>query len=769
MNRRDVLKHLGLTAGAFLLPACRFGAPFRTSSKSEKAISRQWDRIEGEPPAASRVRVENGAPRLYLNGEPVLPVWGMSVGLLDTAGGYRQSGINQLSVILGLESAWSGPGRYDWSGLDSYLAKLLSLNPDAYFLPRLQLNAPRWWEDAHREELVRYGLPVVEREHRMKERFSEGGFNWRAGRDTYDPSLASEVWIEDASALLRSYLRHVEGSPLRSRMMGYHIASAMTSEWHYIGSRYLPDYSGPMERKIGKIPAPAQRMNTTAGLFRDPEKEGEVIEFYRKFHENTAEAILHFARIVKEETRRRVVCGTFYAYLMENVMIQEAGHLAPETVLASPDIDFIASPYTYQHGNVPGKGRWESDLVDGAGNWLGRARGEGGDGGYRVPVESVKRHGKLFIVEWDPSTYLEPVKCTEGGSGSRTREGTLHILQRDMGRMLASGIGGWFLDFGHLTPPFGARRGWYDDGPIIEEIRRFTDLGRKYSGLDAGSVSRIAAVLDAKSFFATQHWKAEKPWKGFGIAVTDFINHWFVNSQARTFHRMGSPMDFLFRDDLAPDDAKRYGLFFMVNQFYLDDGELGGLKRLFRDSGATVVWYYAPGFVSPDRLDLERMQDLTGFHFRVIRKKGPMYIRTAIPAGERGLESHFGVKSERQPRFVVTDEDARVLGWWADRKEVAFAMKNHDGYTSVYVGAAPVPVHVLRWLVREAGVPLWSDRPDIVTATRGSTCIVATEDGERTLRCPCPQRMVFDEEGRVKKEEHRLSMKFGDVRMFVDG
>ena len=764
MNRRVVLKQIGLSTAAFCIPIINFQPEHLVSEQVEGKVLRQIEKLHREPPLKSEIRMENGGPRLYVNNHEIYPMWGMSASLLDTTPAYRKSGINYLSVILGLNSAWIGPQKYDWSKLDYYHAKLLEMNPNAYFLPRLQLNAPRWWEDAHPEELVKYGLPYDEKEHRMEERLGEAGLNWYAGRDTYDPSLASKIWIEDLSDLLRAYLQHIENSPLRSRMMGYQVTSAMTAEWHYIGSRYLPDYSKPMQEKVGKIPSAEERMNTAFGLLRDPAKEKDVIEFYQKFHENTANTILHFARIVKEETNRRVICGTFYAYIMENVMIQEAGHLAPQIVLNSQDIDFIASPYTYQHTNIPGKGRWESDMVDDAGNWLGRARGEAGDGGYRVPVESVKRYKKLFIVEWDPSTYLEPVKRTEGGSGSQTLEGTLHILQRDMGRMFAGGIGGWFLDFGHFTPPFRANRGWYDDEPMINEISKFAKLGNKRQKQNIKSVSEILAVFDAKSFFISQHWKAEKPWKGFGISVSDFFNHWFVNSQARTFHRIGSPMDFLFRFDLTQEDTKIYRLFFMVNQFFLTDEEVDFLSNLFRDSGATVVWYYAPGLVTPDKLDLNRMQQLTGFRFRIINEKGPMMIRTAINDTEMDIEGKFGVKKEHFPRFAVTDTEAQILGYWVDRKAVAFASKEYTGYRSVYLGAAPLPVNILRWLAKAAGVSLWSNQPDIITATEDATCLVATKTGERILRLPKPQRLTFN--GKVQIE-HRLRLEFGDVRVFI--
>ncbi|MFC1525658.1 hypothetical protein ACFL6X_02485 [Candidatus Latescibacterota bacterium] len=722
------------------------------------------DQLRDEPPMRARIRVENGGPRLYVNGCEVFPMWAMSASLRDTAGAYRRSGIDNLSVILGLNGAWLGPGKYDWSGLDEYLAELLEINPDARFLPRLQLNAPRWWEDAHRPELVEYGLAHDPADHRMPERLGEAGFDWHAGRDTYDPSLASEVWNEDMGEVLRAYLRHVESSPLRSRMLGYHITSAMTSEWHYIGARYLPDYSAPMQRRAGPVPSPERRMTTTMGLLRDPAREREVIDFYRAFHQNTADTILRLAAIVKEETERRVLCGVFYAYVMENVMVQEAGHLAPQAVLDSPDIDFIASPYAYQHTNVEGGRREDSDVVDGAGNLLGRARGEGGDGGYRVPVESVKRHGKLFVVEWDPSTYLEPARCTEGGSGSRSVSGTLNILRRDMGRMLASGVGGWFLDFGHFAPPFEANRGWYDDEPMIDEIARFARLGQRRLGRDTASVSQILAVADAASFMVSEHWKQEEPWDGYGIACCDHVNHWLLNSQSRSLHRVGAPLDVLFGFDLQPGDAGRYRLLVMLNSFYMTDAQVDALRHLLRDSGVTVVWCYAPGLVAPDRLDPDRMMALTGFELEMLTTPGPMMVRTAIEGANPEVEASFGVRKEQFPRFAVRERGAQCLGVWADGAGVALAARDHDGYRSVYAGIGPLPVGVLRWLASGAGVQMWSNRADVVTATADTTCLVATEPGRRLLTLPRPQSPASGGPARV---HHDLELELGDVRVYL--
>ena len=420
MNRRTVLELLGASAGAFaFLPrSLEFPELLKVDQEGEREIESAFAPLRGEKKCRAQIRVERGGPRLFVNDRETYPFLALSDELLKTAEGYRDSGISTFTPILGLNAAWKAPGTYDWDAFDLFFARMLAIQPASYFLPRLHLNPPAWWKEAHPAELVKCGLTPDPSLYRLPERLGETGLNWNGLSDPNDASWASKIWRAEMKDVLVSFLRHMESSPLASRMIGYQVAYGHTGEWHYTGMRFLPDYSDPMKEAIGPIPEPAARMTTKAGLLRDPELERDVIAFYGRHHDYIADTLLHFAAITKEATERRILCGAFFGYLLENVHIQEGGHLSPERVLASGDIDFLASPYSYQHTNMlPSKERWESDMVDDAGNWLGRARGVGADGGYRVLVESIHRHGKLFFVEIDPTTYIEPKKAGEGGSG----------------------------------------------------------------------------------------------------------------------------------------------------------------------------------------------------------------------------------------------------------------------------------------------------------------------------------------------------------------
>lgn len=676
--------------------------------------------LKREPAVRAEVRVERGAPRLFLNGKEVFPLLAWSNDLMEFAPDFTFAGIDLFHPHYNLADGWREDGKHDWSGFANLLSHLLAVNPRAHFLVRLGLFAPEWWKAKHPNELLEYASPLDQRQGEF------GGVR--------HPSFASEVWRRDTEAVLRQFLRFVEPSPLRSRVIGYQIANGIYGEWHYFGARYLPDNSLPMQRACGSAPDARTRMHASAGLFRDPTREGEVIRYYQRFHDTCADTILHFAKVVKQETGGRALCGAFYTYLLENLWIQEGGHLAPQKVLASPYIDFVACPYAYQ-----------GDAFDGAGNPLGRSRGLAGDGGYRVLLESIKRHGKLYFAEIDPSTCLEtqPEVMGNGGVGSESLRGSRLILRRDLAQMTAQGNAGWLFDIGP---------GWYAEREFLDEIRSFVQLGRERARWSLQSPAQAAAVFQPESFFVTAHWRTAR-----GDGEYDLFGDYFLNKQSRSIHRLGAPVDFLDLADLRHEDARRYRLFLLCNCFLLSDEQAQRLRRLFAGSGATVVWFYAPGFVSSEGLSVDRMSRLTGVTLRRLSDAGTMLIKAAGKT--------FGLPGVHQPRFVVEDASAEVLGRWADGSGVAFAAKQVDGFTSVYVGTAPVPAEHLRQLASGAGVTLCSSLPDVVYASDDCVSVTATRDGEREVRLPQPMRLRHDLSD--KRQVFSLMMREGDTVVFT--
>jgi hypothetical protein len=745
--------------------------------KSSHSTYSHINLLKSEKPVHAEVKSDRDIPRLYINKSEIYPIAVWSWKLIPNVNYFKDAGIRILHPILGLNSCWPEPESYDWSVCDKLFDDLLKAFPEAFFLPRILLDVPEWWKDRYPDELVVCAIPTKPEDKRMYRDVKyneEGGWNW--GIQFREPSLASSVWRTDMTRLYSAFLDHIEKSPLVARVIGYQVGSGIYGEWHYFMAEFLPDLAKPVIKKLGYSPGKEERLRSSFGYFRDPESEKDVIEYYRRFHEEIcADAILHFARITKEVTAGRALCGTFYGYQLENVWIQEGGHLAPEKVFSSPDIDFIASPYSYQTTNIEGRQWWEHDITDDSGNYLGRTRGVGGDGGYRVLLESLKRHGKLYCVEIDPGTYLEPPpinpdgsggtdiekeQCMIGGVGSTTIEGTKRILRRDLGRVFVSGAGGWLFDFG---PVMRTGNSWYSDKPIIDEVRRLTELGKIGKNLDLSSISEVAAVYDAKSSFITRHWLAEAPFPKGGRCM-DHFSYRYLASQARAFHRLGAPMDYLYRFDLTSTDFTKYKLLFMVNLFYLSGKEAESIRSSLKDSGLTVVWFFAPGFISPGKIDRTQMELLTGYKFNVNTEPVEMLIKTVFINQNDGNYYQIGTVRSGFPRFdIIPQSDVKVYGTWRDSGEIAFAGRRVDGWNSVYIGAAPVPADILRELLQTAGVRLWSDKSDIVVASNDAAMFVATSGGSRTLTLPKAMKRFGTQE---MTNSYTLDLEFGDVEIF---
>ncbi|MBE2185436.1 MAG: hypothetical protein IAE99_01515 [Rhodothermales bacterium] len=788
MNRRTFVQRTGAASAALALaPAdLLFPGSDAVASVSDDDVRALLDRLRAEAPCRSEVRMERGGPRLFVNGAEKVPFWGLSTALLTgPLANFQQMGIRLIQPNLGMAESWTGPGQYDFRALETYMARLLVLDPDAYLFPRMHLYTPIWWKDAHPDEIGVLGMSGVGPawDIMKREGFPPGEGNKRFAPmiDAREASYASDLWRNDTAAMLRAFVAFIEQSPLAARMMGYFPVHGNTEEWNIWGDDFMPDYSAPMERVAGPIPPVRERMHSAYGLLRDPAKEAHVVEFYRRFHAVRAETAASLAATVKAAMHRRVIVGTFFGYLMETPRIQESGHLVPDAVLNSPDIDVVACPYTYISTNDPNVHRMESDLYDGAGTWLGRGRGVGGDGAFRSAVESYQRRGKLYISEIDPSTYLDATHRWRiiGGSGHETKEGTVQILRRDLGNVMAAGVGGWFYDFGPLHDVPG---GWYGSPEIIDACRPIVAMMERRLSHDIGSIAQIAIAGDVESYFVTQHWQDARPWPGQGIRYTDFFNHWFLNVQARTVNRIGAPHDLLYRTDLRAEDFRRYRLVLVPNTYLLRPDEVDALHERLRGSGCTVVWYYAPGLLRPDGVDLAQMERLTGFRFEELDAPGALTIDALEPDGQK---KPFGIRSPLlySPRFAVQPEgNVETLGYWTGGEQIAFARRAMDGWTSVYVGTAPLPADVLRRLAADAGAAVWTNRPAVVTASKAGAMVVCTDPGteQRYSTAPAPETppvygplvVAFPEALREDgtgpaQTSHTLNVTFGDVRLFV--
>jgi hypothetical protein len=526
------------------------------------------------------IRSLNGAPALWIDGAPAFPLL-----LMSTPEGVRElQGLGFEGTHLYTADPpgwWVGIDRYDFSGFDAHLAELLAVDPQALVIPRIQLDAPGDWMDAHPEELIVYATTDT-----------EANPSWGGARHA---SWASEPWKAAADAALRALLRHAAAQPWAQAVIGWHIGSGLYGEWHYFNGVHYPDRSAPFLRAYADWlrsrglqidptpPSPEERKGGDWAGVLDPAKRQGAVAYFTFFHQVGADLLGRFARIVKETTGGLVVA--FNGYLPDLGVNHELDHRAFDRVLANPDVDICASPHTY------------------------RRRAPGGDAILRGYPGSMRLHGKIWFDEQDDRTVLAPQPQQQAYTHVKTIEESVEILWRGFAQALTHANGLWFMDQGAM---------WYRDPDhhyyrhpdIVLAFEQMKEIGQASLARPRARHSEVAVISDLRSAFHL----VDSDWTEDHIILR--LNHHVM----RELSRCGVPFDMYLLSDLqAIPDYKSY---VFLDAVFLTDEEITRIKSL-RERGAHLGFCYAAGLASPAGLSLERMQDLLGMNLRFSTEPPP--------------------------------------------------------------------------------------------------------------------------------------------------
>jgi hypothetical protein len=722
----------------------------------------------------AHVRLHNGTPTLFLNDEPAFANFNL---LSPFDAEYREPSrpiarkFGQLGVDLycidSLGPEWT-PGEYDFSTVGPRLQAAVDENPNALFLLRINFETRgtpnNWWNLAHPDELELMGAHGEDAAAIERLRA-----NPPAERRT-SQSFASDVWRADVRALLRAYIAHLREIGMYDRVIAYQICAGVVGEWIKGDSDMVPmcaDYSAPMRRKFqdflrrkywnyvwllrkawddpsvtfdtADVPPPTEQLRARAGVFRDPTRERAVIDFHECRAEVSADALLDFCRVVKEETNGDKLAGAFFGYITElawnldffgwgpngtfhgvdDGTLQRSGHLGLGRVLRSPDIDFFVSPYSYGF------------------------RGIGGDGQAMQPSEALRAAGKLYLFEEDTLMHNR----FEPSGRMHTHEQSLEIYKRNFAHCLTRGHGITWL-----------QSSLFREYPEIEAAAdalhvQMQKVGTWALGLDRAPQNEIAVFFDDESEFYT------------GVRNDASISGVFYQKTV-DLPRIGAPHGVFLLNDLLEGRVPPFKLGIFLNAWRLSRARREALAKQIRRDGRTALWFYGAGYAYDDAstfaypppadgplapLHVGNMTDLTGFRFG--RSEGPWSahmhaidwtheITRAVPQ-----DLFWGTQRMLSPVFHVDDPEARVLGnvlTQMGRTQAGLAVKEFADWRSIYCAAPALPAPVLRGIARYAGVHLYSESGDVLYAARELLAVHTTGGGRRTFRLPQQAEIVYD-------------------------
>lgn len=497
---------------------------------------------------------------------------GIGVKLASVAVYAGDRGINPGSGIRPFRKGFmTAPGVYDFSAADRDFSRAIcgAAPGDAFILPRLMLEMPLWWEEAHPDArcLDAEGVPshssfssalwlaeAVQAMERFEEWLDASGWNeyvvgWHIAAGSTEeyirPVLHPLQFLDYSQASLQAY-----HDWLRAR---YAAIDALNAAW---GSRHV-SFEGI------EIPSPAARAFASQGGLRDPAAERELLDFYEFYSDEIAVFIQKLCAEGKRITHGRKLMGVFYGNV--SICSTEWSHNSMNLLLDCEDIDFFASPFCYTDN-----------------------RGPAHDWPFQATLESAHLHGKPWFVEADVRTLLSrpissamphanpEVNAAYDGPvwhGPDDLAGSLGNMLKAFSRILTHSAALWWFDM------WG---GWYDR----EELMEFQDWAFSFyrqacrSG-GAPSRSQLAVFLDEKVLR--------------GVAPNDGMAHALCYQQMVELGWVGAPYDSYLLSDFASVQPDSYRAALLLSPAGLTDAQRRHLDT-WKCGGRTVMFAGYPSY-----------------------------------------------------------------------------------------------------------------------------------------------------------------------------
>lgn len=507
------------------------------------------------------------------------------------------------------------------------------------------------------------------------------------------------------------------------------------------------DLCHPQRLNSNSAGVPAPENGTNIGHFIDVQHHQDVYDFFRAWHQGTAESVIYFGNLIKAHDPQKLT-GAFYGSA-GSCKFFAFGQIGSVTdILHSGAIDFLASPGVYEN------------------------RQPGGFTGQRQCFDSFRLQNRIFVVEEDARTHFEN-RYFQNYVEMYDMDDTFHVLKREFGRNIAYDVQAWWFD-----QLLGGRR--YREPAIYALFQKQQQLAQEAYSLDRKKNSEIAFIYDEDSYHLISQESNHQ--------MVELFNNYEID-------KIGAPADRYFKRDLMDEKMPDYKMYVLMNTLCFNDRERIALHHKLKKNHATALFLYASGvvdFEAETKWDVRHMEVLTGIRMGmdpgVYRGKfkingTPHAITARLDRGEiygdfkRKMWANASSFMSRiktsevnlYPLIYADDPQALVLSYFLDSKKPALVLKEQKDFNALYCGSKYVGFDVIREIARYAGCHIYIETEDVLYANAHYVTIHASSTGEKLIRLPGRYSVeeVYEETSYGENcDEISFSMLKGDTKMF---
>lgn len=661
--------------------------------------------LASRPDANAELQFLKGYPHVMVNGKAQVPLFYLGDANRSERSklqDFKKAGID-IQMVFVDKKCWSGNKKYDFATLDRLMMDACRRNPHGIFIPVLSLSPyPSWGDEFPSEVAV---------DDKGKATTS------RHGRKA-PPCYWSEVYRRQALDYLQAAVEHMKNRPYYKAIAGIFITGNEDGQFYYqiysngrlgdadspaalpvfrkfLRERYRDEKALQKAWKNSQVTFANARPSTASlsvkGNFFNPATDMQLIDTIRFLNESNGDFVNEMCSTVKSTAGKKILCVMWFGRGASQLVYPQ--FCQTRKILPQNNLDLMGAQPGYRGERHAGCSSFFSEVFD-----------------------SIRIHNKMAVCEADYRTwtgFLLSLQHDIFNVRYWSRHDLTGAIWREAGKLLSTGGGLWFYDM---------CGGYFKHPQIMSDIAKLRRAAEKLQENPAPfAPSEMILIADENNNYHTSEQ----------LNIHNGPNYRTVRKTQRALMRAGLQFDFYYFNDLMAKRTGDHKLYVFMNLFYLNDQQRKFIDSLKRD-GKTLVFLYAPGYLSDRGTSVKDMSRLTGINIisSNVRMKNSVFCDSPLTKGIAGLPAGIGNNMGGES-FCIKDSKAIPLMHYSTGKEISGAYRDF-GTHKVFYFAAPSPFtpEFLQKLAKFAGVHVYNRTPgDMFVQRRNDLAVLHGVEG----------------------------------------